>query len=228
MEKHPGKLFYRLSRLSPEDRLPLRRKPKAKVYANPLETQALPPFRQEGGAPLFRALAHLQPRLPELGAALTLKDLSQVLYPLAERGGVRGFPSAGEAYPLEAYLVVRRVEGVFPGVYHYFPKEHQLFQLSSRAEEGAWSEALMGLSLAQAAALLVLTLLPERSEALFGLRGYRYALLEAGYAAGLVLLSAVGQGLFAYPAETFYDEGVARLLRLPEGEYPGVVVILGR
>ncbi|GAB5603156.1 SagB/ThcOx family dehydrogenase [Thermus sp. FJN-A] len=228
MEKHPGKLFYRLSRLLPEEELPLKRKPKAKVYANPLETQALPPFREEGGPPLFRALAHLRPTLPEVGAALTLKDLSQVFHPLAERGGKRGFPSAGECYPLEAYLVVRRVEGVFPGIYHYFPKEHQLFQIASKVEDGPWSEALLGLSLERAAALLVLTLVPERSEALFGLRGYRYALLEAGYATGLVLLAAIGQGLVAYPAETFYDEDVARLLRLPEGEYPGVVVILGR
>lgn len=51
MEKHPGKLFYRLSRLAPGDALPLKRRPKAKVYANPLETQALPPFRQDGGPP---------------------------------------------------------------------------------------------------------------------------------------------------------------------------------
>ncbi|GAA6755694.1 glucose-1-phosphate adenylyltransferase [Thermus sp. 2.9] len=228
MEKHPGKLFYRLSRLQPGDELPLKRKPKAKVYANPLETQALPPGRRDGGPPLFRVLAHLKPALPEVGAALTLNDLSQLLLPLAEREGLRGFPSAGEAYPVEAYLVALQVEGVFPGVYHYFPKEHQLFQLSHKAEPGAWAEALLGLSPKKAAALLVLTLVPERSEALFGLRGYRYALLEAGYAAGLVLLSAVGLGLAAYPAETFYDEAVARLLGLPEGEYPGVVVVLGR
>jgi SagB-type dehydrogenase family enzyme len=228
MEKHPGKLFYRLSRLYPGDALPLKRKPKAKVYANPLETQALPPLRPEGGPPLFRTLAHLRPALPEVGAAITLKDLSQLLLPLAEREGARGVPSAGEAYPLEAYLVALKVEGVFPGVYHYFPKEHQLFQLSSKAAAPAWAEALFGLSPERAAALLVLTLVPERSEALFGLRGYRYALLEAGYAAGLVLLAAVGLGLAAYPAETFYDEAVARLLGLPEGEYPGVVILLGR
>jgi nitroreductase len=49
-----------------------------------------------------------------------------------------------------------------------------------------------------------------------------------GYATGLAFLAAVGQGLAAYPAETFYDEAVARLLGLPEGEYPGVVLVLGR
>lgn len=68
MEKHPGKLFYRLSRLAPGDALPLKRGPKAKVYANPLETQALPPSARTGD-PLFRAMAHLRPLLPEVGAS---------------------------------------------------------------------------------------------------------------------------------------------------------------
>ncbi|AFV76891.1 SagB/ThcOx family dehydrogenase [Thermus oshimai] len=228
MEKHPGKLFYRLSRLSPGDELPLKRRPRAKVYANPLEVQALPPPKGEGGPGLFRTLALFRPELPELGASLTLNDLSQLLTPLSEREGHRGFPSAGEAYPLEVYLVLQRVQGVFPGTYHYFPKEHQLSQLASGVDQAAWREALLGLPVERAAALLVLTLVPERSEALFGIRGYRYALLEAGYAGGLVLLLASGLGLAAYPAATFYDGEVARLLALPEGEHPGLVILLGR
>ncbi|WP_436410894.1 nitroreductase family protein [Thermus scotoductus] len=167
-------------------------------------------------------VGHVLFRVGDLRAELHAegKKLQEFLVLLQEGDHLRGAHQED--------LVVRRVEGVFPGVYHYFPKEHQLFQIAARVEEASWSEALLGLGLEQAAALLVLALVPERSEALFGLRGYRYALLEAGYAAGLVLLSAIGQGLAAYPAETFYDEMVAHLLRLPEGEYPGVVVILGR
>ncbi len=49
---HPGKAFYRLSRLKPGDELPMRKLPAAKVYATPLETQALPPPRLEGGGTL--------------------------------------------------------------------------------------------------------------------------------------------------------------------------------
>lgn len=48
MVDHPGKRSYLLSRLTPKDTLPLQRRPKAKVYANPLEVQALPQPRQEG------------------------------------------------------------------------------------------------------------------------------------------------------------------------------------
>ena len=36
MDKHPGKLFYQLTRLFPGDDLPGRRAPAAKVYADPL------------------------------------------------------------------------------------------------------------------------------------------------------------------------------------------------
>ena len=205
----PGKAFYRLSRLKPGDGLPMRKLPAAKVYATPLETQALPPPRLEGGAPLWRVLARLAPRLPEVGSSLSLMEVS----------------SAGGAYPLEAYLVVQEV---FPGVYHYFPKEHQLFQIAPRPEPARVKASLLDLPVEKAAALLVLTLVPERSAALFGLRGYRYALLEAGYAAGLLLLAATGLGVAAYPAETFYDEEVVQILGLKEGEYPGLVILLGR
>ena len=78
------------------------------------------------------------------------------------------------------------------------------------------------------AALLVFTAVPERSEAVFGLRGFRYALLEVGYAVGEVMVAATALGLQAYPAETFFDEEVRKLLALPESEYPVVVLLLGR
>jgi len=42
------------------------------------------------------------------------------------------------------------------------------------------------------------------------------------------MLAATSLGLMAYPAETFYDEQVRKLLALPEGEYPVVVLLLGR
>lgn len=167
-------------------------------------------------------MAYLKPCLPQVGASL--KDLSQVLYPLEE--GQRGFPLAREAYPLEAYLGILRVEGVFPGIYHY--KEHHLSRIQSGPDLPAWKEALWNLPLEKVAVIPALTLVSEHSEALFGLRGYRYALLEAGYAAGLILLTSVGLELRAYLAETFYDEGLTRLLNLPKGEHPGVGIFLGR
>ena len=38
----------------------------------------------------------------------------------------KGVPSAGGLHPTEAYLLIRRVEGIVPGLYHYHPIDHAL------------------------------------------------------------------------------------------------------
>lgn len=229
MDKHPGKLFYQLTRLFPGDDLPGRRAPAAKVYADPLESLDLPSPTREGGAPIWRVLSRVTPVLPRIGATITQAELSQTLSPLAVRRGGRGYPSAGGAYPLEVYVGVQNLQDAFRGIYHYAAKQHQLEQLKARFDVKAWQEALMGLEAVEhAAAVVVFTALPERSEAPFGLRGYRYALLEAGYAVGGVMVAATALGLQVYPAETFYDDHVRKLLALPEAEYPVVALLLGR
>ncbi len=69
--------------------------------------------------------------------ALSLAGFSAVLYRTygaravdAYAPGVqllkKGVPSAGGLHPTEAYLLVQRVEGVAPGLYHYHPVEHAL------------------------------------------------------------------------------------------------------
>ncbi len=229
MDKHPGKAFYRLTRLFPGDHLPGGRAPAAKVYANPLESVELAEPVREGGPAVWRVLSRVMPTAPRVGSSMTQAELSQVLAPLAVRQGGRGYPSAGGAYPLEVYLAVQRLQDTFQGTYHYAAKQHQLEQLSSRFNLEEWQQALMDLEAVEAsAALVVFTAVPERSEAVFGLRGFRYALLEVGYAVGEIMVAATALGLQAYPAETFYDEEVRRLLSLPEGEYPVVVLLLGR
>jgi putative peptide maturation dehydrogenase len=38
----------------------------------------------------------------------------------------KGVPSAGALHPTEAYLLIRSVEGIAPGLYHYHPVDHAL------------------------------------------------------------------------------------------------------
>lgn len=229
MDKHPSKVFYRLTRIFPGDELPGRRAPAAKVYANPLESVELSEPAHEGGPAVWRVLSRVAPTTPKVGSSITQAELSQVLAPLAVRRGGRGYPSAGGAYPLEVYLAVQRLQDTFQGIYHYAAKQHQLEQLSGRFDPKSWRAALMDIEAVEAsAALVVFSAVPERSEAVFGLRGFRYALLEVGYAVGEVMLVATALGLQAYPAATFYDEDVRKLLSLPENEYPAVVLLLGR
>jgi SagB-type dehydrogenase family enzyme len=229
MDKHPGKAFYRLTRIFPGDQLPGGRAPAAKVYANPLESVELAEPVREGGPAVWRVLSRLAPTTPKVGSSITLAELSQVLAPLAVRRGGRGYPSAGGAYPLEVYLAVQRLQDTFQGIYHYAAKQHQLEQLSGQFNGKSWRSALMGLEAVEtSAALVVFNTVPERSEAVFGLRGFRYALLEVGYAVGEVMVAATALGLQAYPAATFYDEAVSKLLSLPDTEHPVVVLLLGR
>lgn len=230
MDKHPGRVFYRLTRLYPGDQLPDGRAPAAKVYANPLESVELPPPAREGGAAVWRVLSKVAPNQPKVGSSISQAEVSQLMAPLmVVRRGLRGYPSAGGAYPLEVYVVAQNIQDTFQGIYHYAAKHHQLEQLSGKFDQNAWKGAMMDLEAVEhAAAMVVFTALPDRSEAKFGVRGYRYALLETGYAVGEVMVAATALGLQAYPAETFYDEQVRKLLSLPEGEFPVVVLLLGR
>jgi putative peptide maturation dehydrogenase len=81
--------------------------------------------------------------------ALSLAQFSSVLYRTYGARAVdeyapgvhllkKGVPSAGGLHPTEAYLLVQRVDGVAPGLYHYHPVDHALEPLRLvDAEEAA-------------------------------------------------------------------------------------------
>jgi putative peptide maturation dehydrogenase len=84
----------------------------------------------------------------DLSRSLTLEQFSAVLYrawgartvhdyapgvPLLKKG----VPSAGGLHTTEAYLLVQRVDGVAPGLYHYHPIDHALEPLRALAAEQA-------------------------------------------------------------------------------------------
>jgi putative peptide maturation dehydrogenase len=49
----------------------------------------------------------------------------------------KGVPSAGGLHPTEAYLLVRHVDGIAPGLYHYHPIDHALEPIRTLAPEEA-------------------------------------------------------------------------------------------
>jgi len=230
-KKDFGHAFLAYTRFSPGQPLPGngKRMPTAKVYASPLETVDLPEPRKTGGSQTWRLLAQMAPQTPELELTLQLNDLAQMLMPLADRKGKRGYISSSGAYPVETYLVTRRVQDTFPGIYHYAVKANQLEQIAPSPNWTDWQEALANAPGSEHAGLfLVFTVVPERSVSRQGPRGYRQALLEAGKASHAVFTAAVALGLAASEVEVFYDEKVARFLGLPDGEYPVSVMLVGR
>jgi len=49
----------------------------------------------------------------------------------------KGVPSAGGLHATEAYLLVQRVDGVIPGLYHYHPVDHALEPIRIMAADEA-------------------------------------------------------------------------------------------
>jgi SagB-type dehydrogenase family enzyme len=127
---------------------------------------------------------------------------------------LRTVPSGGALYPLELYAVAGRVDGLEEGLYHFDPPRSVLEVLSTGPSPAA---ALLEASIypeivEPAAATLLVTAMFWRSRFKYGLRGYRFALLEAGHVAQNALLAAVALGLGAAPLGGFYDRAVDEVL----------------
>jgi SagB-type dehydrogenase family enzyme len=173
-------------------------------------------------------------------SALTLEDLAMVLHAAygvvdtSEMGPLefpdRPAPSGGGLYPLELYVIVRAVDQVDAGVYHYSPVGALLEQLrDAEVPRQLLSYLFMGqFYVADAAAIIVTTAMPSRSLGKYGDRGYRYLLLEAGHIAQNINLAAASAGLGACNLGGFFDDELAGLLRLEiEDEVPLYATAIG-
>lgn len=172
-------------------------------------TIELPLVRTEGG--LYDALARrrttrgFDPEQP-----LTFEQLSVVLY---EVFGCRGYasihgdvvvtlrkgsPSGGGLHPVEAYPLVRNVEGVEPGLYHYSVRTHALeliAPLNAREASETIASFTTGQSyFASAAAAFVLT-------ARFARSFWKYRRHPAAYASLLMDAAHLSQTLYLVTAE---------------------------
>jgi hypothetical protein len=110
-----------------------------KVYANPLEVASLPVPELAAGKGLWAALATTREGIPE-GGRLRQSDVSQLLWATSgfTYGGQRTHATAVPIAGLETYLIVRQIEDVFPGVYHYNPREHALEHLLRTEPSLTW------------------------------------------------------------------------------------------
>ena len=128
---------------------------------------------------------------------------------------LRAVPSGGALYPLELYVAALHVDGLEPGLYHFDPLRAGLetVRVGIDAPEVAalstYPEIVSG-----CAALLLVAAVLGRSRFKYGLRAYRFALLEAGHVGQNVLLAATGLGLAAVPLGGYYDRRADEFLGL--------------
>jgi SagB-type dehydrogenase family enzyme len=173
-------------------------------------------------------------------AALSAGQLSAILHysfgTLSDRqlGNLevtqRPCPSPGGLYPLETYVIARRVDGVEPGVHHYHSQTHSLALMREGIPPIAFESYLfMGQDYAaNAAATLVLTFCPSRSLKKYADRGYRYALIEAGHVGQNIALATAALDLGCCPLGGFLDVELGQYLKVdPEREFPLYALAVG-
>jgi len=197
----------------------------------------------QGGMPLTRALATRRSVRAYTTEPVRLDDLSQLLWAAQGvtqeapepagwqwgpwQGGLRTAPSAGALYPLELYVSARAVDRLEPGLYHYRPREHALVRVGDCGPAELAGAALGQRSVAEAAVVVVVAAVHERTGVKYGERATRYVAMEAGAAAENLLLQAAALSLGAVYTGAFDDDAVHTVLRLPEGQAPLALLPVG-
>jgi len=162
--------------------------------------------------PWRRVVAARRSRREFAPHALSLEVVSALLHAAYGVTGhedgtpVRATPSGGALYPLELYAAVGAVDGLAAGVYHFDPLRSVLEVLREEdlrddlAACSPYPELLAGAPL-----VVVIASVFWRTRFKYGLRGYRFALLEAGHVGQSLALAAAAHALAAVHVGGFYD-----------------------
>ena len=163
--------------------------------------------------------------------ALTLAEVSQILFAAQGITGsagdrmLRAAPSAGATYPFEVYGFANRVDGLEPGIYRYEPEGHALELVRAGEFGGALSEACVGQTMPEKAALtIVLAAVPERTIDVYGQRGLMYIYMEAGHISQNIYLQCASLDLAVVAVGAFYESEVDALIGL-DGEREATIYV---
>ena len=192
----------------------------------------LPAPRTDSGFSVERALRERRSVRQYSDDAITLAQLSQLLWAAQGTTYPRGFrtaPSAGALYPLETYVMVGNVTELGVGTYQYRPDGHKLLRTASDdrrklMERAALSQDWVGKN----AALLVFSSVDSRTTGKYGHRGIRYVHIEVGHAAQNVLLQAQALGLGAAVVGAFNDDVAKEILNLPDDQRALYLIPIGK
>lgn len=113
---------------------------------------------------------------------------------------LRTVPCGGARHPFECYLLVRKVEGLAPGAYHYLPMTHQLELLTPMEDDGAladrMSDSLCGQRwAAKADVVFYWSFVPYRSEWRYGIYAHRMIMADLGHVGENLYLGCAALGL---------------------------------
>lgn len=189
-----------------------------------MKTIRLPQPNSDSHFPLERALKQRRSVRDFSGAALTLNEISQLLWSaqgITSPDGFRTAPSAGALYPLEITLAAGNITGLDPGVYRYDPSGHVLTPVSEGDRRAELARAALDQQWMQTApAVIAFGAVEERTTRKYGRRGIAYVYIEVGHAAQNVFLQAEALGLGAAVVGAFDDARTASILNMPKDARP--------
>lgn len=164
--------------------------------------------------------------------SITVEEISQILWAaqgITDQAGYRTAPSAGALYPLEISLIAGDIESLPTGIYRYDPRAHALDVVAAGDHRTAIAEAALSQRwIADAAAILVIAAVEERTSVKYGKRGVRYVHIETGHAAQNVYLQAAALGLGTTIVGAFDDAEVIEVSGLRHEETPLCLLPIGR
>jgi putative peptide maturation dehydrogenase len=132
----------------------------------------------------------------------------------------KAHPSGGSLHPLEAYLVVQRVDGVAPGLYHYHVTTHALEPVATPDPAALRDFAMRSVAgqdfFADAHALVILTARFERTFWKYRShpKAYRAIVLEAGHVSQNLYLAAAELQMGAFVTAAINEVDIEEMLGL--------------
>ncbi len=161
---------------------------------------------------------------------MSLLQLSFILWATQGVKGLRGkayatlrtVPCGGARHEFETYLLIRNVEGLKAGAYHYLPMEHALEFVSEIDDmETVINETLCGQVWADKANVIFYwSMVPYRAEWRYGVYAHRIALVDVGHIGQALYTACTGLGLGCCGIGAFSHELCAKIFGLDgEEEY---------
>ena len=126
----------------------------------------------------------------------------------------RFYPSAGSRYPLEVYPIILNSEGIGSGVYHYYIKRHSLEVLVRNNFRRELRGSFFSDWINRSGILLFISAVFPRTQAKYGVRGYRHILTEVGHLTQNLYLVATSLKLGCCSIGGYLDDKLNELLDL--------------
>lgn len=135
---------------------------------------------------------------------------------------IRTVPCGGARHEFETYLIIRKIENLKPGVYHYLPMEHALEYIKPLDDlDACITKSLVGQSWgAKANVVFYWAIDAYRCEWRYGIEAHRPALMDVGHVCQNLYLAVTALGLGCCGVAAFDHDLCCKLFDLNgDGEF---------